>query len=255
MRRQSGAILAIVGVLGSANIAGAETVEEIAGRQVFHRCQACHSVDQGKLGFGPNLHGIVGRPAASLPTFVYSDGLKSSGLVWNEETLRKWISDNTKLVPGTRMRHVAITDRAEQDYLLAYLKAQSDNMGPAQAQVLLDRAVSFVEREGPQRAFVAFNDRANGGFVARELYVFVFDMKGRYMASGANPALTGTDALAMKDAEGKELVREMINIAQSAGSGEVDYVWLNRAENKVEHKRSFIRRVGDYIVGVGYYLN
>ena len=255
MRYQCGAFFAILGIFGAANqTIAAETIEESAGKQVFHRCMACHSVEPGKLGFGPNLHGVIGRPAASLPTFVYSDALKASGIIWTEDNLRKWIAGNTDFVPGTRMRHVAITDKAEQDYLLAYLKAQSDSMGPAQAQTLLDRAVSFLEREGPKRAFDAFND-PKGGFVARELYVFVFDMKGRYMASGANPALTGTDAISLRDAEGKELVREMINLAQAADGGEVDYVWLNRVENKVEHKRSLIRRVGDYIVGVGYYLS
>ncbi|CAH2602606.1 C-type cytochrome [Rhodovastum atsumiense] len=251
---RSCAILAIALGLAVAGRAAAETVEEAAGKQVFHRCLACHSVEPGKLGFGPNLHGIVGRPAASLPTFVYSDALKQSGLVWTEDNLRHWIAGNTTFVPGTRMRHVAITDRAEQDYLLAYLKAQSDIMGPAQAQILLDRAAAFLEREGPVRAFAAFND-PKGGFVARELYVFVFDMNGRYLASGANPALTGTDALSLRDAEGKELVRDMINLSRAAGGGEVDYVWLNRVSNRVEQKRSFVRRVGDYIVGVGYYLD
>ena len=255
MRYRYGTFIAFLGVLGAANHAMAvETIEENAGKQVFHHCMACHSVEPGKLGFGPNLHGVVGRPAASLPTFVYSDALKASGIIWTEDNLRKWIAGNTDFVPGTRMRHVAITDKAEQDYLLAYLKAQSDSMGPAQAQTLLDRAVAYLEREGPERAFAAFNDK-KGGFVARELYVFVFDLNGRYMASGANPALTGTDAISLRDAEGKELVREMINLAQASTEGEVDYVWLNRIENKVEHKRSLVRRVGDYIVGVGYYLN
>ncbi|KIL99498.1 Cytochrome c2 [Paramagnetospirillum magnetotacticum MS-1] len=232
----------------------AETVEEAAGRHVFDHCKACHSADPGKQGFGPNLHGVVGRPAASLPTFMYSEALKASGLIWTEDNLRAWIAGNDKLVPGTRMRHVAITDRAEQDYLIAYLKTFGDSMGPEQARVLLDRAVGKVKSDGPDKAFAAFND-PKGGFVARDLYVFVFDMKGKYMASGGNPKLTGTDASKLQDAEGKAIVSEMINIANSTGKGEVDYMWLNRVDNQVEKKRSMIQRVGDYIVGVGYYFH
>lgn len=100
----------------------AGTMEEAAGKEVFKRCQACHSADSSKNTFGPSLTGVVGRDAASLPRFNYSKALRNSGLVWSEENLRKWVADNDKLVPGTRMRHVSISDAAEQDYLIAYLK-------------------------------------------------------------------------------------------------------------------------------------
>jgi len=100
----------------------AGTMEEAAGKEVFKRCQACHSADSSKNTFGPSLTGVVGRDAASLPRFNYSEALRNSGLVWSEENLRKWVADNDKLVPGTRMRHVSISDAAEQDYLIAYLK-------------------------------------------------------------------------------------------------------------------------------------
>lgn len=128
-----------------------------------------------------------------------------------------------------------------------------DHASREQARALLDKAVVQLTRDGPDKSFAAFNDR-NGGFIVKELYVFVFDMDGKYMASGANPRLTGTDARELKDAEGKPLVREMIETASRKGQGEVDYVWLNRADNAVEKKHSLIRRVNDYIVGVGYYV-
>ena len=95
-----------------------------AGQAIFaQRCHACHSEDPSKNTFGPQLNGVYERKAASLPRFAYSQALKDSGLVWSEENLRLWIESNDTLVPNTRMRHVAITDRAEQDYLLAFLKS------------------------------------------------------------------------------------------------------------------------------------
>jgi len=93
-----------------------------AGAEVFKRCQACHSEDVSKNAFGPSLAGVVGRKAATLPRFAYSEALAQSEIVWTEDNLRMWVEDNAKLVPGTRMRHVAITDKAEQDYLIEYLK-------------------------------------------------------------------------------------------------------------------------------------
>lgn len=48
-----------------------------------------------------------------------------SGLIWTEDNLRKWISDNVHMVPNTLMPHVSISDPAEQIYLIAYLKKLS----------------------------------------------------------------------------------------------------------------------------------
>jgi len=106
----------------SANVQADTAAMAAAGAEVFKRCEACHSQDVSQNTFGPSLSGIVGRQAASLPRFAYSEGLSTSGVTWTEANLRLWVEDNTKLVPGTRMRHVAITDLAEQDYLIAYLK-------------------------------------------------------------------------------------------------------------------------------------
>ncbi|KUR81333.1 cache domain-containing protein [Novosphingobium sp. Fuku2-ISO-50] len=121
-----------------------------------------------------------------------------------------------------------------------------------EAQGLLDKAAAELTAAGPDKAFAEFN-AGQAPYKAHELYVFVFTMDGVYEASGANPKLVGTHAIDMTDAEGKLLVREMIQIAKTKGQGRVDYVWLNRADNHVEHKRSLVRRVGDHIVGVGYY--
>jgi cytochrome c len=49
--------------------------------------------------------------------------MQASGITWTEDNLRKWIADNDALVPGTRMRHVSISDPAEQDYLISFLRS------------------------------------------------------------------------------------------------------------------------------------
>lgn len=109
---------------GAATAADTETMMAAQGQNIFqHRCGGCHSADPSKNTFGPSLSGVIGRPAASLARFAYSDALKTSKIVWTEDNLRKWIANNDQFVPGTRMRHVAITDGAEQDYLLAFLRA------------------------------------------------------------------------------------------------------------------------------------
>ncbi|WP_079204013.1 cytochrome c family protein [Pseudomonas sp. CC6-YY-74] len=105
-------------------VQAAEGGMEAAGRQLFsHHCTACHSLDSSENAFGPSLFGVVGRPAAAVPRFAYSNAMQASGITWSEDNLRKWISDNQALVPGTRMRHVSIIDPAEQDYLISFLRS------------------------------------------------------------------------------------------------------------------------------------
>jgi cytochrome c len=49
--------------------------------------------------------------------------MKTSGIVWTEDTLRSWIAYNTGFMPETRIKHMAITDKNEQDFILTYLKS------------------------------------------------------------------------------------------------------------------------------------
>ncbi len=101
-----------------------ENMKIAAGKAVFtYRCMACHSLDRSKNAFAPSLYGIVGRDSGLLPRYKYSKAMENADLVWTEKNLRKWIEDNEKLIPQTRMRHVSITDTAEQDFLINFLKS------------------------------------------------------------------------------------------------------------------------------------
>jgi cytochrome c len=123
----------------------------------------------------------------------------------------------------------------------------------ADALSLLDRAVAYVKNAGPDKAFAAFND-PQGGFTYDDQYVFVIGIEdGKYRASGASPHLNGMDVRGMKDAAGNNLFEDMIGLAKTKGSGTVDYVWRNPGTNAVESKHTLIQRVGDVLLGVGYY--
>ena len=107
-----------------------------------------------------------------------------------------------------------------------------------------------MKTAGPEKAIAAFND-ANGGFVDRELFVVVYDPDNRIVGSYGVPVLRGKDATTLKDVEGKEFGKDIIALANSQGSGWVDYRMTNPATKKIGQKTSWVIKVGDYILFVG----
>ena len=73
------------------------------GEKRFEECAACHKTEPGVNNVGPSLHGVFERKAGELPDYRYSPALQKSGIVWNDETLDKWLADPQALVPGTKM--------------------------------------------------------------------------------------------------------------------------------------------------------
>lgn len=99
--------------------AAAAAGDAVHGAQIYKTCGICHSFD--KNGQGPRHAGVFGRTAGSVPDYAYSPALKKSGIVWNDETLDKWLTDPSTLVPGTKMfyRLKSPQDRAD---VIEYLK-------------------------------------------------------------------------------------------------------------------------------------
>ena len=114
-------LIFIAAGLGAAAPAMAQTAS--APPPAFGTCRACHTVQKdGKNGLGPNLHGVAGRPAASLPSFTYSAALKASKLRWDDKTLDEFLAAPMKKVPGTRMP-IGTPDPAKRAAIIAYLKS------------------------------------------------------------------------------------------------------------------------------------
>ena len=97
-----------------------------AGEKVFKKCKACHVVDAEKHKTGPHLVNIMGRAAGSADGFKkYSDAMKSSGIVWNEETLDGYLEKPKAYVKGTRMAFAGLRKAEDRANVIAYLKSYS----------------------------------------------------------------------------------------------------------------------------------
>src|ERR1700683_241152 len=120
--------LALLGLIplviaAAAHAAEADAGEADAGDAILRKCQICHSLEPGGSAKpGPPLQGIYGRKAGSEPGFAYSDAMKNSDIVWDDETLGRFLRDPKGSMPGNRMSFPGIADDAALRDLLARLK-------------------------------------------------------------------------------------------------------------------------------------
>lgn len=120
-----GRMIAVTLVLTSASTAwAAETKgDAVAGRAIFQRiCQTCHSTEIGINKVGPSLWHVVGRPAASVQDFVYSDGMKSNKGIWSASTLDAYLTDPRGDVHGAKMFFKGLPDAKDRADVIAYLQ-------------------------------------------------------------------------------------------------------------------------------------
>ena len=119
------ALLLGTGLLGACAPSPPADPAQAAARgreRAFEICLGCHTVQPGGIHrYGPNLHGVLGRPAGSLPDYPYSDAMRQSGLVWDEQTLDAFLSAPTRSVPGTRMYN-AFPDPQRRQQIIQYLR-------------------------------------------------------------------------------------------------------------------------------------
>lgn len=120
-----------------------------------------------------------------------------------------------------------------------------------EAIAMVKKGVAFVKANGKEKAFAEFSNM-QGKFVDRDLYIMVYDMEGNNKAHGSNSKLIGKNLLEIKDADGKYIVKGLIEVANK-GKGWFDYRWPNSVTKAVEHKSTYVEKVDDVLIGVGIY--
>lgn len=161
------------------------------------------------------------------------------------EMLPRWKSSFVRLVAAPDGKRYIVgsgvyNDRMERSFVVDLVKDAAGRIG----------------KDGAA-AFPLFHD-PKGPFIAKDAYIFVIDPGGVELVNPAFPNLEGRAILDLKDAQGKPLVREMLEVARTAGSGWVDYMWPKPGESVPTRKSAFVTkaRSGDrwLLVGCGVYL-
>lgn len=138
--------------------------------------------------------------------------------------------------------------------LIGMASAQEQRGTKEEAVTLVKAAIEHVKKVGADQAWKDFtNDKVS--WTKNDLYVLANKVDGTSLAHGVNSKLVGKNMLAVKDANGVEILKEFNKVVTAKGSGWVDYDWPHPQSKKVEAKSTYVQRVPgtDAYVGVGVY--
>jgi signal transduction histidine kinase len=132
--------------------------------------------------------------------------------------------------------------------------AQDKSKGTAkEATAMVQNAIAHIKKVGRDKAFADF-DNPKGGFVDRDLYIVVYDLKGKVLAHGANAKMIGKDLIDLRDVDGKHFVKERVELmAKPDAKAWQDYKFMNPTTSQIEPKSMYLQRFEDVIVGCGIY--
>lgn len=121
-----------------------------------------------------------------------------------------------------------------------------------QATKLVQDAAKHLAADGREKTVAELN-KPEGKWVDGELYVFAYDLHGTMVAHPKNPKLVGKNLLEVPDVDGRFFRKEIVELANTKGSGWVDYKYKNPETGKIEAKTTFIKKSGDLILCCGIY--
>jgi len=177
---------------------------------------------------------------------AFKDALKTpeaSGIQQAEYRWQNWVDGKVE------RKHVYFQRVGERILAVGYYLPRAS---AEQAKALLDKASSDLQKN--EKATLTAINSLKGGYLQDDLYVFVVDLDTRrYVAHGTNLRLINTDFAKIKDPDGKPVGEPILALIGKQDSGEYEYRWKNPVTGKVEDKHAYLKKVGHFLVAVGYY--
>lgn len=93
------------------------------GKALYDKhCAVCHSLIPEYHKEGPSLYGIYGRKAGSVPFYPGYKALRGSALVWDDQSLDKWLADPKAFGRGDTKMTLTIDDAQNRADIIAFLR-------------------------------------------------------------------------------------------------------------------------------------
>ncbi len=131
------------------------------------------------------------------------------------------------------------------------LAQAQDRATKEQAVAMVAKGIAAIKAKG--EAAYAEMTAPSKTFVDRDLYLVVYDMNGKCLAHGQNPKQVGKDLMGLKDPDGKEFVKERVQLAQAQGKFWQDYKFTDPLTKTVQPKQMYCEKAGNVLVCGGVY--
>lgn len=184
-----------------------------AGRLVFRKCQACHSLDAGKNMLGPSLAGVIGRKSGTEPGYNYSPAMKQANITWEPQMLDRYLEDPAKIVPGNKMPFPGLKTDHDRADVIAFLGA-SASAGPnaANPTVQAQSAPAPSPAGTPPSSQPQSATGADIGYVADAKYTLRSGIaEGRMTYIGVGGSIDGKVNPVLTASEGQVVQLTLIN--------------------------------------------
>lgn len=159
--------------------------------------------------------------------------------------------ENAQMVRSVVQEAQALEQRAET--LSRVVERFRLQQGTAvEAEALVQRAVALRRLGMPlQQYWEALSDPQQP-FHDRDMYVFVLDASGRYLAFGGHPEKCGSRVQDVSGVDGDALLAAIVAQAEQ-GAGWVEYDITNPTTGKVQTKMSYVCKQDGVYLGCGVY--
>jgi cytochrome c len=180
----------------------------------------------------------------------------SEGKFVNQEIINRlknstegvWVEYKSK--NATKLAYAEkVTDKASgKQYFIA--AGYYPTVTPEKAVDLVKDGYEFMKKHGLTAAVNEFSNRQTDSYRYGDLYLIVWDMKGKVIANGANLDAVGTNQWDLKDEDGKFFVQDLIAKADKGG-GWVDVKLKNAFQSIYVEKVDL--GTDSFVIGAGLY--
>lgn len=122
----------------------------------------------------------------------------------------------------------------------------------AEAQAMVKKGMAFIKASGKDKGYAEITNK-DSQFKDRDLYLVVYGLDGMVHAHGANDKMVGKNLIALKDMDGKEFVKERVEMGKAKPSFWQDYKFTDPISKKVLPKTMYCERLDETVVCGGVY--
>jgi cytochrome c len=134
-----------------------------------------------------------------------------------------------------------------------YTSAAAEPITKDEVVAIVQKAVAAIKSMGAEKAYAEFDDKS-GQFVRGDFYISVIGLDGKLLAYGADSHHVGDIVMAIKDGDGKEIIKERVKLARKQQSFWQSYKFMNPLTKTVEPKEMYCERLAKTVVCGGLYL-